>query len=42
MHETFQCTTDDLSTIQERKPKLNEIGSAFEDIGFAALKGHFK
>jgi isopenicillin N synthase-like dioxygenase len=33
---------DFLSDDPKRKQKfVNEIGSAFEDIGFVALKGHF-
>ena len=33
---------DFLSDNPERKQKfVNEIGSAFENIGFVALKGHF-
>ena len=33
---------DFLSDEPKRKQKfVNEIGSAFEDIGFVALKGHF-
>lgn len=33
---------DFLSDDPARKQKfVNEIGSAFEDIGFVALKGHF-
>jgi isopenicillin N synthase-like dioxygenase len=35
-------SVDSFRTLLERKQKfVNEIGSAFEDIGFVALKGHF-